>query len=252
MGGGGLPQDYTVIYWDWGYSLFPSPSPNHSPRPSSLTIGTNREFRLRLIKNEKKDTNRAHHLRFFTVSLYHILTRYWNHFNILTFVHKLKKKHLYNCMYRIHLTQIFLQSMWLPCQAYWNDVEWYMMWIIIKITQLSKLTSLSTKKVLIVKKSQGNPLYPSSPKKDQVDNENKDMGVVLHDPGEGYQQPTTFWSGTSQVPLSFNEVSQVKITNWVHCIWRAKINCQDLLNSQLHLHSKSIQLLQELSWSYAL
>ena len=24
------------------------------------------------------------------------------------------------------------------------------------------------------------------------------------------------------------------------------------LNSQLHLHSKSIQLLQELSWSYAL
>ena len=25
------------------------------------------------------------------------------------------------------------------------------------------------------------------------------LGVVLHDPGEGYQEPTTFMSGSSQV-----------------------------------------------------
>ena len=39
--------------------------------------------------------------------------------------------------------------------------------------------------------------------------------------------------------------------------WNISAHVSDLiaklqLNSQLHLHSKSIQLLQELSWSYAL
>ena len=40
---------------------------------------------------------------------------------------------------------------------------------------------------------------------------------MLHDTGEGHQQPITI-SGTSQVPLGVNEVSQVQITNRDHCI----------------------------------
>ena len=45
------------------------------------------------------------------------------------------------------------------------------------------------------------PFTHPAQKIDQVDSENKDMwnGLVLHDPGEGYQEPTTFRSGSSQV-----------------------------------------------------
>ena len=38
-------------------------------------------------------------------------------------------------------------------------------------------------------------------------------GVVLHDPGEDYQEPTTFMSGSSQVVKGFNEMSKVQILN---------------------------------------
>ena len=40
------------------------------------------------------------------------------------------------------------------------------------------------------------PLTHPAQKIDQVDSKNKD---ILHDPGEGYQEPTTFGSGSNQV-----------------------------------------------------
>ena len=43
------------------------------------------------------------------------------------------------------------------------------------------------------------PFTHPAKKIDQVDSENKDMGVVLHVQGEGYQEPITFSSGSSQV-----------------------------------------------------
>ena len=45
------------------------------------------------------------------------------------------------------------------------------------------------------------PFTHPAKKIDQVDSENKDMGhgVVLHDPGEGHQEPITFRSMSSQV-----------------------------------------------------
>ena len=39
-------------------------------------------------------------------------------------------------------------------------------------------------------------------------------GVVLHDKGEGYQQPKAFRSESSQVPQGVKEVSQFQISNW--------------------------------------
>ena len=33
------------------------------------------------------------------------------------------------------------------------------------------------------------------------------MVVVLHDPGKGYQEPTTFMSGSSQVTWGVNEIA---------------------------------------------
>ena len=49
----------------------------------------------------------------------------------------------------------------------------------------------------------------------------QEHGVVLHDPGESYQQPTTRRNGSSQVTLGVIEVSQVQIPCWDHCIRRA-------------------------------
>ena len=43
--------------------------------------------------------------------------------------------------------------------------------------------------VVKTKNIQKKTLDPFSQKIDQLDSKNKDMGVVLHDPGEGYQQP---------------------------------------------------------------
>ncbi len=49
---------------------------------------------------------------------------------------------------------------------------------------------------------------------------------------------------------------QLLFCAWVICefliVFSLHIIAKLQLNSQLHLHSKSIQLLQELSWSYAL
>ena len=42
---------------------------------------------------------------------------------------------------------------------------------------------------------------------DQVESKIKDMGVVIHDEGEGYQQPIFVRSGSRLVTISIEEVS---------------------------------------------
>ncbi len=43
------------------------------------------------------------------------------------------------------------------------------------------------------------PLTHPAKKIEQQGQWEQEHGVVLHDPGEGYQEPTTFRSGSSQV-----------------------------------------------------
>ena len=45
-------------------------------------------------------------------------------------------------------------------------------------------------------------------------------GVVPHDQGEGDQQPKHFRSRNREVTHGANEVSQVQIKKWDHCIVR--------------------------------
>ena len=53
--------------------------------------------------------------------------------------------------------------------------------------------------MLIVKVSQSNPLDPSSQKNWPGGQRDQGHGVVLHVQEEGYQEPTTFRIGSSQV-----------------------------------------------------
>ena len=58
-----------------------------------------------------------------------------------------------------------------------------------------------------------------------------------HDPGEGYQQLTTFRSGSSNVTgVGVIEVLKVKISNWVHCIWHHLNQGLTLLTASLVYH----------------
>ena len=57
----------------------------------------------------------------------------------------------------------------------------------------------SSKKVLMMRKSWNDPLDQPSPKNWPGGQQEQGHGVVLHDPREGYQEPTTFRSGSSQV-----------------------------------------------------
>ena len=59
----------------------------------------------------------------------------------------------------------------------------------------------SRKKVLIVKSLRMIPIFHPAKKNDQVPGGQQEQGhgIFLHDPGEGYQEPTTFRSGSSQV-----------------------------------------------------
>ena len=60
----------------------------------------------------------------------------------------------------------------------------------------------SGQKVLKVKVAQNDPLDSPSQKNWPGGQQGQGHEVVLHDQGEGYQQPITFWSGSSQVPVS--------------------------------------------------
>ena len=51
--------------------------------------------------------------------------------------------------------------------------------------------------MLIVKKSQNDSLNPSRPKDWPGGQREHGPGVVLHDPGEGYQLPTNFSNGSN-------------------------------------------------------
>ena len=56
------------------------------------------------------------------------------------------------------------------------------------------------------------------------------MVVVLHDPGKGYQEPTTFMSGSSQVTWGVNEIA-IKIIVFdelelISFVSQGPINCK--------------------------
>ena len=59
------------------------------------------------------------------------------------------------------------------------------------------------------------PIFHPAKKNDQVPGGQQEQGhgIFLHDPGEGYQEPTTFRSGSGQVVYGVNEMSQVQIPN---------------------------------------
>ena len=80
------------------------------------------------------------------------------------------------------------------------------------------MREFSNQKVLIVKKSLNDPLYPSIPKDWPGGQQEQGPGVVLHGSAEGYQEPKTFRSGSSQVTQGVNDMSKVQIPNWDHCI----------------------------------
>ena len=49
------------------------------------------------------------------------------------------------------------------------------------------------------KKVLNDPLYSTSPKDGPGGQREQGHGLVLHDPGEGYQQPTTFRNWSTQI-----------------------------------------------------
>ena len=69
------------------------------------------------------------------------------------------------------------------------------------------LSLKSQEEVLIVQKSWNDPLWPFSQPNWPGGQQDQGHGHVLHDQGEGYQQPITFRSGSRQLSISVEKVS---------------------------------------------